>query len=90
MVIAGYTYSNNSGDVEANNGSGEFWIVGLNSNNSVRFKKTFGGDNEDLAYAIAEGNPGFAVAGFTLSKDNGDVGASHGNSDVWVLKFNDQ
>ena len=90
MVIAGYTYSNNNGDVEANHGSGEFWIVGLNSNNSVKFKKTFGGDNEDLAHSIADGNQGFVVAGQTLSKDNGDVGSSHGNSDVWVLKFSDQ
>jgi hypothetical protein len=90
IVIAGYTYSDNSGDVEANHGSGEFWIVGLSNNNTVSFKKALGGNNEDLAWSIAEGIQGFAVAGFTLSKDNGDVGSSHGNSDVWVVKLKDE
>jgi hypothetical protein len=90
VVIAGYTYSNNSGDVEANHGGGEFWIVGLSNNNSVSFKKSLGGDNEDLAWSIAQGNQGFVVAGYTLSKDNGDVGAGHGNSDVWVVKLKEE
>jgi len=90
IVVAGYTYSNNSGDVEANHGAGEFWIVGLNNNGSIAFKKALGGNSDDLAYSIAEGNQGFAVAGYTLSKDNGDVGATHGNSEVWVVKLNDQ
>lgn len=90
IVIAGYTYSTNSGDVEANHGGGEFWIVGLNNNNNVSFKKSLGGDNEDLAWGIAEGNQGFAVVGYTLTKDNGDVGASHGNSDIWVVKLKDE
>jgi hypothetical protein len=90
IVIAGYTYSNASGDVEANHGGGEFWVIGLNNNGNIAFKKAFGGDSDDLAYSIAEGNQGFAVAGYTLSKDNGDVGSTHGNSDIWVVKLNDQ
>jgi len=90
IVVAGYTYSNNSGDVEANHGAGEFWIVGLNNSNSVIFKKALGGDNEDLSFSIAEGEQGFAVAGYTLSKDSGDVGAAHGNSDIWVVKLKDE
>ena len=40
--------------------------------------------------SLPEGNGGFAVAGYTLSKDNGDVGASHGNSDIWVVKLKDE
>ncbi|HEU4632861.1 MAG TPA: hypothetical protein VFS22_02690, partial [Flavisolibacter sp.] len=90
VVVAGYTYSNNSGDVEANHGGGEFWIVGLNAGGNVVFKKALGGNNEDLAFSIAEGTQGFAVAGYTLSKDNGDVGPAHGNSDVWVVKLQDE
>jgi len=90
IVIAGYSYSNNSGDVEANHGGGEFWIVGLKTNGSIAFKKALGGVNEDLAFSIAEGNQGFAVAGQTLSKDNGDVGSAHANSEIWVVKLNDQ
>jgi hypothetical protein len=90
IAIAGYTYSNNSGDVEANHGSGEFWIVGLGANGNLAYKKTLGGDNEDLAFSIAEGSQGFVVAGQTLSKDSGDVGTSRGNSDIWVVKLKDE
>jgi hypothetical protein len=90
IVVAGYTYSNNSGDVEANHGAGEFWMVGLNNNNNVIWKKTMGGDNEDLGWSIAEGEKGFAVAGYTLTNNNGDVGANHGNSDVWVVRLKDE
>lgn len=90
IVVAGYTYSNNSGDVEANHGAGEFWIVGLNGNGSVTWKKALGGDNEDLGWSIAEGNQGFAVAGHTMSNNSGDVGASRGNSDIWVVKLKDE
>jgi hypothetical protein len=56
----------------------------------VSFKKALGGDNEELAFSIAEGNQGFAVAGYTFSNNNGDVGANHGNSDVWVVKMKDE
>jgi hypothetical protein len=90
IAIAGYTYSNNSGDVEANHGAGEFWIVGLGANWNLAYKKTLGGDNEDLAFSVAEGSQGFAVAGQTLSKDSGEVGTSRGNSDSWVVKLKDE
>jgi len=90
IVIAGYTYSNNSGDVEANHGAGDFWILGLNSNGSLAWKKALGGDNEELAYSVAESTDGFAVAGATMSKNSGDVGAGYGNSDVWIVKLKDE
>jgi hypothetical protein len=89
IIVAGYAYSNNTGDVQANHGNGDYWIVGLNSSNNITWKKALGSDNEDLAFGIAEGQNGFAVAGYTLGKDNGDIGASHGNSDIWVVKLNE-
>src|SRR5205085_11169654 len=90
IVLAGYTYSNNSGDVEANHGAGEFWIVGLTSDGNVLGKKAMGGNNEELAYSIAETSDGFAVAGATMSKNSGDVTGGYGNSDVWVVKLEDE
>jgi len=90
IVLAGYTYSNNSGDVEANHGAGDFWIIGLNGSGNATWKKALGGDNEELAYAIAESTDGFAVAGATMSKNSGDVDGGFGNSDVWVVKLKDE
>lgn len=90
IVLAGFTYSNNSGDVEANHGAGDFWVLGLNNTGNLVWKKALGGDNEDLAFAIAGAENGFVVAGYTLSKDSGDVGPAHGNSDVWAVKLKDE
>lgn len=89
IVVAGYTYSNNSLDVPANHGAGEFWILGLNGTGGLAWSKTMGGDNEDLAHAIAESADGFIISGSTLTHNSGDVGASKGNSDMWVVKFKD-
>lgn len=91
IVVAGYAYSNNSGDVETAHGAGDFWVVQLNNNGSLGGKKLLGGDNEDLGYAIAESSDGgFAIAGSTISNNSGDVGAARGNSDVWVVKLKEE
>lgn len=91
VVVAGYSYSHTSGDVEASHGSGDYWVVVLNSGGSLVSKKLAGGDDEDLGSAIADGGEGsFVVAGSTMSKSSGDVGAGHGNSDVWVVKLTGQ
>jgi hypothetical protein len=88
LLLAGYSYSDNNGDVGASHGSGDFWILKLSATGTVAWKKLLGGDNEEQALAIAaSGDTGFAVAGYTLSTNSGDVAANHGNSDIWVLKL---
>jgi hypothetical protein len=88
IIVAGYSYSHNSGDVGESHGAGDYWVVQLNSTGSISWKKLLGGDNEDLANAITDsGDGGVTVVGSTLSKNSGDVGAAHGNSDIWVVKL---
>lgn len=91
IVVAGYSYSNNSGDVGTPNGAGDYWVVGLNNTGNVIWKKLLGGSDEDLASAIADsGDGGFAISGSTLSKNSGDIGPGKGNSDIWVVKLKDE
>ena len=87
IIVAGYSYSNNSGDVGTSKGAGDFWVMKLGTTGSISWKKLLGGDDEDLGFAIAQGNDGFVISGATRSHNNGDVGANHGNSDVWVVKL---
>jgi hypothetical protein len=88
IVVAGYSYSHNSGDVDASHGAGDYWVVQLNSTGNITWKKLLGGDDEDLGSAIADsGDGGVTVVGSTLSKNSGDVGAVHGNSEIWVVKL---
>lgn len=91
IVVAGYSYSNNTGDVGVPNGAGDYLAIGLNSTGNIIWKKLLGGSDEDLAWAIADsGDGGFAISGSTLSKNSGDIGPGKGNSDIWVVKLKDE
>jgi len=87
IIVAGYVYSTNTGDVTANPGNGDFWVVELSAAGNLVWKKALGGDNEDLGMAVADGGNGPVIAGYTQSHRSGDVGDGHGNSDVWVVKL---
>lgn len=88
ILLAGYSYSNNSGDAGANNGAGDFWVIALQSNGDVLWKKLLGGNDEEQAFGVSlSGQNGYVVSGYTHSHNTGDVGANHGNSDVWVVRL---
>jgi hypothetical protein len=86
-VFAAQTTSTN-GDISANHGLKDFWIVKLDGDGTIQWEKTFGGSNtENLFYIIATSDGGFAVTGNTFSTD-GDVTGLHGtNGDAWVIKI---
>jgi hypothetical protein len=91
ILLAGYTYSHNTGDVGMNHGAGDFWVLKLSATGNILSKKLLGGDDEDLGFSIAEGSDnGFVVAGSTVTNNNGDIGANHGNSDAWVVKLREE
>ncbi len=88
ILLAGYSYSNNSGDVGVNNGAGDFWVLALQANGDVIWKKLLGGNDEEQAFGVSlSGQNGFVVCGYTHSHNTGDVGANHGNSDWWVVRL---
>jgi len=73
-VVAGTTRSFGSGGVDA-------WVLRLNGDGTVQWQKTYGGTEDEKAFAIQETDDGgFVVAGYTDSY-------SVGLSDVWVLKL---
>lgn len=90
IVVAGYVYSKNSGDVMSNPGNGDFWVIQLNSNGNMVWKKALGGDNEEIAFAVVDGGNGPVIAGYTLSNKSGDVGDNRGNADFWVVKLKEE
>ncbi|MGB6606374.1 MAG: hypothetical protein WBF28_01010, partial [Atribacterota bacterium] len=75
-VVVGWTKSMGAGKTD-------IWIVKLNKNGDLLWDKTFGGSENDEAHSVIQTDDGgYAVAGWTKSK-----GA--GNSDVWVLKLDE-
>jgi len=85
-ILAGTTDSNN-GDVSGNHGSGDYWVVRLDSIGNIEWQKCLGGTSDDGANSIQQtADAGFIVAGSSLS-NNGDVSGNHGFYDYWVVKL---
>jgi hypothetical protein len=62
-------------------GSGDFWVIKLDSDGNHAWANTYGGNQEDLPYAVQQTRDGgYIVAGVTDS-----FGA--GGDDMWVLKL---
>lgn len=93
FIVAGYTSSNNSGDVGVNHGSSgspDFWILKLDANGNLLWQKTLGGTGNEFAVAVTgSADGGYVAAGYTNSNNSGDVGANHGSTgtDMWVVKL---
>jgi len=85
-VVAGSTRSDN-GNVTGNNGIHDFWVVKLDINGALIWQNSFGGSDNDFAYAVSQtADGGYIVAGSTSSID-GDVTGNQGQYDYWVVKL---
>jgi hypothetical protein len=85
-IFAGAT-SSQDGNVTANHGSDDCWIVKLDSLGNLIWQKSFGGPSQDFAYSILQtADGGYVFTGFTTSA-GGDVSVTHGGRDCWVVKL---
>jgi hypothetical protein len=85
-IVAGQTTSND-GDVTANHGGTDAWVVKLSSTGSLQWQKCLGGTSGDFAESIQPTlDGGYIMAGVTYSND-GDVTGINGNDDAWVVKL---
>jgi IPT/TIG domain-containing protein len=86
-LVAGKASSTN-GDVTANHGSYDFWVLKLNAAGDIEWQKSLGGSRSETARSIIAASDGSSiVAGYSTSID-GDVTGSHGSTDMWVVKLN--
>jgi hypothetical protein len=88
-IVAGVTTSND-GDVVGNHNAGtnDVWLLKLDDNGNIQWKKCFGGSADDSAYSvIPTPDDGFVVVGSSTSTD-GDLTANNGVSDAWIFKIN--
>ena len=84
-ALCGYSNSNN-GDVAENKGGVDYWILKLDGTGNIRWKKTLGGSHDDFPNGITVTTQGvIVVAGYTASKQTGDVGNNQGSEDYWVV-----
>ncbi len=87
FIVAGDSKSSD-GDVGGNYGSGDYWVIKLDSNGALQWEENFGGSDGERAYSIVQTlGGGFSVVGRSNSSD-GDVGGNNGGGDLWALKLN--
>jgi len=102
FIVAGYTMSDDGGDVSGNHKydkynyvlkknyayvSYDYWVVKLNIWGNIEWQKCLGGKGIDKAYSIQQTDDGgFILAGYSSSND-GDVSGYHGFSDYWIVKL---
>ncbi|WP_347923639.1 hypothetical protein [Pontimicrobium sp. SW4] len=85
-IIAGNSFSTDE-DVFLNKGNSDFFIVKIDDNGSVKWRKTYGGSNFDYATSISASTNGFLIAGNSKSSDKA-VTSNYGENDFWVIKIN--
>ena len=82
-LIIGSTASTD-GDIGANNGNTDVWVVKLNATGTLEWENTYGGSGYDYGSSVSKLPGGYLIAGETLSND-GDVTNNHGEKDAWVI-----
>jgi Secretion system C-terminal sorting domain len=85
-LVAGWTTSNDL-DVGMLRGLSDAWLLKLDENGNILWKKTYGGSDNDGINAISQTlDNGFILVGSTNSS-NGDVVENKGGSDCWIIKI---
>jgi len=85
-VMAGFSESEDF-DISDPKGSYDFWVVKIDGEGQLVWEQSFGGSGIDIAQDIARTEDGgYIITGSTISTD-GDIAATHGESDVWVIKI---
>lgn len=86
FLLVGSTFSND-GDITFNHGSGDVWVVKIDSMRNLLWQKTYGGSQWDAGFGAAEDSVGdIYITGWTESND-GDVIGNHGSIDGWIFKI---
>ncbi|QMU31043.1 T9SS type A sorting domain-containing protein [Adhaeribacter radiodurans] len=96
-LLGGSSYSTASGDkTEVSRGSGDYWLVKINSNGKKLWDKTLGGNDYDQLTAIVTiPGYGYLLGGWSFSGIAGDkLEANRGREgyttyDYWIIKIDE-
>lgn len=84
-AIAGTTHSSN-GDVTGNHGSGDYWLVRIDSIGTLLWQVCSGGTwLEECSAMTLTSDGGYIMIGSSSSVD-GDITDPQGGTDIWVVK----
>lgn len=84
------TRSSASGDISGINkgvGYSDLWIVKIDSSKNIIWEKNYGGMYDELPNNMFEDSDGNYIVFASARSNDGDVIASHGGMDWWILKI---
>jgi hypothetical protein len=86
IIVSGFTDSND-GDVSANNGGRDAWLIRLSSTGALVWQRAMGGSGSDSFNKVLHTpDSGYILVGSSTS-NNGDLDTNNGGSDLWVVKL---
>lgn len=86
FVFVGETSSNDF-DIAGARGNYDGWLVQLNSNGIIDWKKNLGGNSGDYLHDVIRTIDGGLLAVGTTYSNNGQVSGNHGSTDAWAIKL---
>jgi uncharacterized repeat protein (TIGR01451 family) len=86
-MAIGESSSYNGGDVTDNHGGTDIWVVKLNENGILEWKKSYGGSNTDLYRGSIQYPDGSTIIFSQSLSNDGDVTGNHGGGDIWAFKI---
>lgn len=90
IMLIGTTESND-GDIPANRGGSDIWVVNLSPTGQVLWSRTFGGSGDERGTAILETSSGDIWIGGESASPNGDMQSlHHGGLDAWVARLSSE
>lgn len=86
LVIPGMSFSRD-GDLTSNKGLGDYWVIKLDSNLNLVWKKSLGGSAWEMSYRTKQLSDNYFLTVGGSESNDGDAAGNHGNRDGWVIKF---
>ena len=86
IVVAGNTTSKDKDFEGMDKGQTDIFLLKIDSNNNLVWKRSFGGWLNDSSSAVIESSEGdgYIIIGSTSSNDGDFGGMNHGNQDIFV------
>ncbi|QMU31039.1 T9SS type A sorting domain-containing protein [Adhaeribacter radiodurans] len=89
-ILGGNSSSGIGGNkTQISKGGNDYWVVKLNTDGSIAWDKTIGGNSDDNLSSILQLSDGnFLLGGFSYTSNNGDKSEKNkGGYDYWVVKL---
>ncbi|MBK9287937.1 MAG: T9SS type A sorting domain-containing protein [Flavobacteriales bacterium] len=86
FIVAGSAYSDD-GDVVGNHGTGDAWVVKLDSLGAQLWQIALGGTNTEEVLSVVESTDGGILLACTTGSNDGDVTGFQGVNDFWLVKL---